>query len=86
MQRVDVGALTGAEAEVVQADPLLLEGGVGVLGRRRADPDRGAAADAVEIGLGVDDRLHAQKRQQLAVELAGTLEIRRRSGKYAQCH
>ncbi len=48
----------------------------GVLGRRRADPDRGAAADAVERRLGIDDGLHAEKRQQLAIERAGAFEIR----------
>ena len=27
--------------------------------------------------VGIDDRLHAEKRQQLAVELTGAFEIRR---------
>lgn len=35
VQLVDVGALAGAEAEVVKADALLLEGSTRMLGRRR---------------------------------------------------
>ena len=77
MQLVDVGALAGAEAEMMQADALLFEGGACMLGRRRADPDRGAAADAVIGRFGVDDRLQPEERQQLAIEFARTLEIRR---------
>ena len=76
VQFVDVGALAGAEAEMMQADALLLEGGACVLGRRRADPDRGAAADAVIGRVGIDDGLQPEKRQQLAIEFAGALEIR----------
>jgi hypothetical protein len=46
VQSIDVGALAGTKAQVVQADALLLERGACVLGRRRADPDRRASADA----------------------------------------
>src|SRR5207237_523921 len=42
----------------------------GVSGRRPADPDRGASADAVIRRVSVDDRLHAEEWQQLAVEFA----------------
>ena len=76
MQLVDIGTLAGAEAEMMQSDALLLERGARVLRRRRADADRGAAADAVIGRLGLDDRFEAEKRQQLAIELAGTFEIR----------
>jgi hypothetical protein len=38
VQLVDVGALAGAEAQVVQADALLLEGGTRMLGRRALIP------------------------------------------------
>ena len=36
VQLVDVGALAGAEAEMMQADALLFEGGACMLRRRRA--------------------------------------------------
>ena len=78
MQLVDVGALAGAEAQMMQADALLLERSAGVLGRRRADPDCGAAADAVIRRLGVDDGLQPEKRQQLAIEFAGAFGNSRR--------
>src|SRR5439155_2000243 len=37
VQFVDIGALAGAEAEVMQPDAVLVEGCTGVLRRRRAD-------------------------------------------------
>jgi hypothetical protein len=43
-----------------------------------ADCDCGAAADAVIDLVGIDHRLHPEKRQQLAIEFAGAFEIRRR--------
>src|SRR6202012_5891567 len=64
MQLVDIGAFAGAKAEMMQPDALLVEGGAGVFRRRRAYADRGASADAVIIGVGVDDRRHAEERQQ----------------------
>ena len=76
VQLVNVGALAGAKTQMVQADAVLLERSASVLGRRRPDRDRGAAADAIVDGVGIDDRLQPQKRQQLAVEFAGTFEIR----------
>jgi len=39
VQFTNVGALAGAEAEMVQADALLFEGSALMLGRWRADPD-----------------------------------------------
>ena len=45
VQFVDVGALACAEAEMMQANALLLERGAFMLGGRRADADRGPAAD-----------------------------------------
>src|SRR6266481_5707132 len=77
VQLVNVGALAGAKAQMVQADAILLERSTGVLGRRRVDPDRRAPADAVITCLGIDDGLQPEKRQQLAVELTGAFEIRR---------
>src|SRR5216683_4177960 len=85
VQLVNVGALAGAKAQMVQADAILLERGAGVLGRRRSDRDRGATADAIIDGVGVDDRLQPKKRQQLAVEFAGWVRNSMRSGKYARC-
>src|SRR4051812_2080719 len=73
VQLVDVGALAGAEAQMMQADALLRERGAGMLGRWRADPDRGPSADAVIGGVGVDHRLQPEKRQQFSVELARAL-------------
>src|SRR6266403_5480858 len=49
VQFIDVGALAGAKAEMVQADAILLERSSGMLGGRRVDPDRGAPADAVKL-------------------------------------
>jgi hypothetical protein len=48
VQFIDVGALAGAKAEMMQADAILLEGSSDMLRRRRVDPDRGAPADAVK--------------------------------------
>ena len=76
MQLVDVGALAGAEAEMMQADALLLECRALVFGRRRADPDGSPAADAIIGRLGIDDGFEPQKRQQLAVEFARNLVVR----------
>src|ERR1700722_20215521 len=70
VQFVDVGALAGAEAEMMQADATLRESGSGVFGRGPTDTERGASADAVEEFIAVDHRLQAEKRQQLAVEFA----------------
>ena len=49
VQLIDVGALAGAEAEMMQTDTVLLECRAFMLGRRRADADRGAATDAVIV-------------------------------------
>jgi hypothetical protein len=62
VQLIDVGALAGAEAQMMQADALLFEGSAGVLGRRRADPDCGAATDAIIRRRGVDDRFQPEER------------------------
>jgi hypothetical protein len=50
VQLIDVGALAGAKTQMVQTDAILFERGTGMFGRGRADPNRGASADAV-IGL-----------------------------------
>src|SRR5439155_16845988 len=60
MQLVDIGALTGAEAEMMQADALLLERCAGVLGRRRADPDCRPSSHTVIRRLGIDYRLQPE--------------------------
>jgi len=77
VQLINVGALAGAKTQMMQADAILLECGTGVLWRRGADRDCRATADAIIDCVGIDDRLHAEKRQQLAVELTGAFEIRR---------
>src|SRR5712672_81266 len=53
MQLIDVGALAGAEAEMMQADPFLLKRRTGALGRRRADPDCRSAADTIICRFGI---------------------------------
>ena len=63
MQLVNVGALAGTKTQMVQADAILLERSSGVLGRWRPDRDRGAAADAIIDGVGINDRLQPKKRQ-----------------------
>src|SRR5689334_1339269 len=78
VELVDIGALAGAKAEMVQPDAPLVEGSIRVFRRRRADAERGASADAIIIGVGIDDRRHAEERQQLAIEIARAREIRRR--------
>src|SRR5262245_16137880 len=70
MELVDIGTLAGAEAEMMQADALLFEGRALMFRGRRADTDRRAPADAIECRLGVDHRLHAEERQEPAIELA----------------
>src|SRR5215475_7079270 len=77
VQLVDTGALACAETEVMQPDTVLVEGGTGIFRRWRADRHRGAAADAVIHLVGIDHRFQTEERQQLAIELAGALEIRR---------
>jgi hypothetical protein len=58
----------------MQADALLLE----ALGSQRRvarfDADRRPAADAVKELVAVEDRLHAELGQQLAIEVAGEVE------------
>ena len=71
VQLIDVGALAGAEAEMMQADALLFERRAFVLGGRRADADRGAAADAIISRLGIDHGLHPEERQQFTIKFAG---------------
>ncbi len=77
VQFVDVGALAGAEAQMVQADAILLERTSRMLRRRRADPDCGTSADTVVSCIGIDHRSQPEKWQQLAVEFTGAFEIRR---------
>src|SRR5216684_2054954 len=77
VQFINVGALAGAKTEMMQADAILLERSSAMLRRRRVDPDRGAPADAVKGCVAVDYRLHAEKRQQLAVEFSRAFKIGR---------
>src|SRR5437870_869174 len=62
---------------MMQADAVLLERSSCMLGGRRVDPDRGAPAVTVKACVAVDHRLHAEKRQQFAVEFARAFEIGR---------
>ena len=59
VQFVDVGALAGTEAEMMQADALLLERSASMLRRRGGDGDRRTSADAVIGRVGFYDRLKA---------------------------
>jgi hypothetical protein len=65
VQLIDIGAFAGAKTQTVQTDTMLFERRAGLCRRWRINPDRGASADAVIGRVGVDDRLHAQERQQL---------------------
>src|SRR4051794_2288344 len=78
VQLVDVGALAGAEAEMMQTDALLFERRAFMFGGRRTDADRGTAADAIIGRLGVDHRFQPEKRQQLTIKFEGTFVIRGR--------
>src|SRR6185312_6599804 len=75
MRFVDVGAFPGTEADMMQARALLHEAFAFMLLVRRHDADGGAAADAIEIAVGVEHHAQSQKGQQLAVELARKREI-----------
>src|SRR5258707_14317068 len=57
VQFIDVGALAGAKAEMVQADAILLERSSGVHGARRVEPDSGEPADAVKAGVAAEHGL-----------------------------
>lgn len=83
MQLIDVGALARAEAEMVKADTLLFEYSAFVLGRRRADADRGPAADAIIGRLGIDHGLQSEERQQFTIKFARAFKIR--SGEEYMC-
>ena len=90
VQFVNVGALAGAKTQMVQADAILLERSSGVLGRRRPDRDRGAAADAIIDGVGIDDRLRPKISSRAGSSLRwnsqGAFEIRcGQERKYARC-
>ena len=60
----------------MQADAILLERNAFMFGRRRANPNGRASADAVIDLAAVDHRLQPEKRQQLPVEFARAVEIR----------
>ena len=62
---------------MMQADAILFERSASMLGRRRADRNGGASADAVIDFIAIEHRLQPKKRQQLAVEFARAFEIRR---------
>ena len=75
---IHVLARARAEADVVQADPALVEA-VGAVGRvRRAQAEGGATAHAVVEAVPVEDRLQPEGREQLAVEGARPGEVRDR--------
>ena len=78
MQFVDVGALAGAEAKVMQPDAVLLECGARIFRRWRADRDRGAAADAVIDLIGIDHRLHARETAAACDRIRGSARSSRR--------
>ncbi len=62
---------------MMQADAILVERGACVLGRGRADRNRGSAAYAVIHRVVVNHGFQPEKRQQFSIEFARALEIRR---------
>jgi hypothetical protein len=75
MDPVDVLALPGPEAEVVQPRAVLVEGLVTLLGRRPAYQDAGAAADAVDDALSLDQGLHLEEVAELLPEREAAVGI-----------
>src|SRR5947199_10463358 len=59
VQFIDVGALAGAETQMVQTDAILLECRPGVSGQRPADPYRASSAESVILHVSADYRLPA---------------------------
>src|SRR5262245_36868094 len=74
MQRVDVLARAGAEAEMVQADAPLLKALAFMFRRRLGDEHAGAAADTGIAARLVHHFLEAEGGEELVVELAARLE------------
>src|SRR5216683_3519274 len=72
---VDILARACAEAEVMQADPVLHERRAGVLAGAALDAERGAAADVIEEVVAVIDLLHAEEGQQLGIKGARLLPV-----------
>ena len=74
LQQAHLVALTwllarpGAQAEMMQADPVGNEALLAVLLGAALDADRGAAADVIEEVVAVIDFLQAEEGQQLAIE------------------
>src|SRR5688572_18725065 len=75
VDRVDLLAVARAEAEVVQPRAILIELAVALVGRCAAHQDAGAAADAVDDPLALDQRLHLEEVAELLPERAAALRI-----------
>ena len=68
VDRVDVLAAARAEAEVMEAGAILVEALRALLRRRAAHQDAGAAADAVDDVVALDQRLHLEEVAELLPE------------------
>src|SRR5947208_16347390 len=68
MNRIDVAALARAEAEVVQPRAELVEGAAAPCLRVRAYEDPGAAPDAVDDVVALDERPHLEEVAELLPE------------------
>src|SRR5688572_25010472 len=75
VDRVDLLAVARAEAEVVQPRAILIELAVALVGRCAAHQDAGAAADAVDDPLALDQRLHLEEVAELLPERAAALRV-----------
>src|SRR5262245_51160381 len=75
MERIDVGPLARPEADVVEPDAELGEALVPVAVLRPDDAEGGAAADAVEHPVRVDDGAEAEEAEQALVERKARVEV-----------
>jgi hypothetical protein len=75
VQLVDVGTLARTEAQVVQANPALIESLSAMLRTAPTDSQRGAPANVIEEVLALEHARHAQELEQLAVKRRGSLEV-----------
>src|SRR5262249_52389772 len=71
---VHVGVLTGAQAHVMEADPVLHEWLAAMMVRAPDDAPRGSPADPITRVPVPNDRLHTQKAQEPLVKWVALLE------------
>src|SRR5262249_10651365 len=75
MDRIDIFAAARAQAQVVQPGRVLIETPAALLAGRAAHEDAGAAADAVDDVLALDQGLHGQEVTELLPERHALLRV-----------